>query len=106
MGLTGTKYGCGIARCGACTVLKTTREGTLAIRSCVTSVDRGVTGPDRVAITTVEGSVESGFTGSRRRGLPRTFPQCGYCQSGQIMATVALLGRTPHPTREQIDAAL
>ena len=108
MGLTGTKYGCGIARCGACTVVLTTAEGDLAIRSCVTPVERVATRPDHVtSITTIEGLGDGErLDPVQDAWLGANVPQCGYCQSGQIMATVALLRRTPHPTRDQIDAAL
>jgi isoquinoline 1-oxidoreductase subunit alpha len=99
--LTGTKYGCGIARCGACTVLV---DG-LATRSCVTPVSRLV----GKRIRTIEGLRRSdgGLDRVQQAWLKANVPQCGYCQSGQIMATVALLDHTGgKPTPEEIDQAL
>ena len=95
--LTGTKYGCGIARCGACTVLV---DGA-ATRSCVTPVSR-VTGK---VITTIEGTGAT-LDLVRQAWLDMNVPQCGYCQSGQIMATVALLDKKRRPDEGDIDLAL
>ena len=102
VGLTGTKFGCGVAQCGACTVLV---DGT-AVRSC--SVPVGTVAGKHV--TTIEGLATgaSGETLSRVQSawVDHQVPQCGYCQSGFIMATPALLAKTPHPTDAQIDESL
>ena len=99
IGLTGTKFGCGMALCGACTVQLDGRP----IRSCVTPV-AAVSGK---RITTIEGI---GATPSGRKAqqawLDLDVVQCGYCQSGQIMAAAALLASQPHPTDADIDAAM
>lgn len=99
LGLTGTKFGCGIAQCGACTVHL---EGQ-PVRSCLLPV--GSVG-DR-AITTIEG-VGATAQGARiqRAWLELEVVQCGYCQSGQIMSAAALLGTTPNPSDSDIDAAM
>jgi len=99
LGLTGTKYGCGIAQCGACSVLVDGR----VIRSCVTPV-AAVTGKK---ITTIEG-VEDDPIGKRvvAAWVAHQVPQCGYCQSGQVMAATSLLKQTPHPTDAQIAASM
>jgi len=99
LGLTGTKYGCGIAQCGACSVLV---DGVV-MRSCVTPV-KGVVGRQ---ITTIEG-VEADEVGKRvvAAWVEHQVPQCGYCQSGQVMAATSLLKQTPHPTDEQIAASM
>jgi aerobic-type carbon monoxide dehydrogenase small subunit (CoxS/CutS family) len=98
LGLTGTKFGCGIAQCGACTVL-IDGEPT---RACVTPVS-AVTG----AVTTIEGLGASGtLTAVQKAWIELQVPQCGYCQSGQILAASALLAATPEPTDADIDAAL
>jgi aerobic-type carbon monoxide dehydrogenase small subunit (CoxS/CutS family) len=98
LGLTGTKYGCGIAACGACTVLI---DGN-AVRSCVTRVST-VTGKD---ITTIEGiSSDSGHP-VQKAWMADDVPQCGYCQPGQIMQAVALLEKNPQPSDADIDAAM
>lgn len=99
LGLTGTKYGCGLAQCGACSVLV---DGVL-MRSCVTAVE-GVAGRK---ITTIE-AIEQDDIGKRvvAAWIKHQVPQCGYCQSGQVMAATALLKQTPHPTDEQIAAAM
>jgi isoquinoline 1-oxidoreductase subunit alpha len=97
--LTGTKYGCGIAQCGCCTVHL---DGT-AIRSCVTHVSR-VAGR---SVTTIEGLAPgNGEHPVQRAWVEAQVPQCGYCQSGQIMTAAAFLAKTPHPTPEQIDQAM
>ena len=90
--LTGTKYGCGIAACGACTV----HLNGAAVRSCVVPVSAAAGG----LVTTIEGL--GGNHPVQRAWLELQVPQCGYCQSGQIMAAAALLAQTPKPTPEQI----
>jgi len=99
LGLTGTKFGCGIAQCGACTVHV---DGN-PVRSCVLAV--GAIGER--AITTIEG-VGSTATGAsvQKAWLDVEVVQCGYCQSGQIMSASALLRATPHPSDADIDAAM
>ncbi len=99
LGLTGTKYGCGIAQCGACSVLV---DGQV-MRSCVTPVS-SVAGKH---ITTIEG-VEADAVGKRvvAAWVEHQVPQCGYCQSGQVMAATSLLKRNAHPTDEQIAASM
>ena len=94
--MTGTKYGCGIAQCGACTVHA---NGT-AIRSCQTPVGSLV----GVAITTIEGL--GGTHPMQTAWVKHDVPQCGYCQSGQIMSAAALLARTPKPSDADIDTAM
>jgi isoquinoline 1-oxidoreductase alpha subunit len=96
VGLTGTKFGCGIAQCGACTVHVDGRP----MRSC--SVPIGTLSNAR--ITTIEGLSPDGKHPVQQAWLAEDVPQCGYCQSGQIMATVAFLKQFPNPTDEQIDA--
>ena len=98
LGLTGTKYSCGISACGACTVLV---DGK-AVRSCVTPVS-AVSGQ---AITTIEGLSSDRSHPVQQAWLEEQVPQCGYCQSGQIMAAVALLSQTPKPTEADIDQAM
>jgi isoquinoline 1-oxidoreductase subunit alpha len=98
IGLTGTKFGCGIAQCGACTVHL---DGE-AVRSCSISID-SVVGYE---ITTIEGLSEDNSHPVQRAWVEHTVPQCGYCQSGQIMAAAALLRQTPNPTDSDIDAAM
>ena len=99
LGLTGTKFGCGIAQCGACTV----HVDGAPVRSCLLAV--GSIG-DR-AITTIEG-VGSSPVGAKvqKAWLDLEVVQCGYCQSGQIMSATALLNSTPHPADSDIDAAM
>ena len=99
VGLTGTKFGCGIAQCGACTV----HIDGAPVRSCLLPV--GSVG-DR-AITTIEG-VGTSPSGAKiqKAWLDLEVVQCGYCQSGQIMSATALLNRTPHPEDSDIDAAM
>jgi aerobic-type carbon monoxide dehydrogenase small subunit (CoxS/CutS family) len=95
IGLTGTKYGCGIAQCGACTVLMDNKP----VRSCVTPVS-AVKSP----ITTIEGLSDGGKPHPVQTAwVAEDVPQCGYCQSGQILAAVALLERTPKPTDADIN---
>jgi isoquinoline 1-oxidoreductase alpha subunit len=96
--LKGSKYGCGMGVCGACTVLV---NGT-PTRSCVTEVG-SVVGD---AITTIEGLSPDGLHPVQVAWEQLDVPQCGYCQSGQIMAATALLAHTPHPTDAQIDTAM
>jgi len=95
IGLTGTKYGCGIGQCGACTVLV---KG-LAVRSCSLPVSRAVGTP----ITTIEGLSADGTHPVQLAWKEFDVPQCGYCQSGQVLAAAALLDKTPNPTDEDID---
>jgi isoquinoline 1-oxidoreductase subunit alpha len=96
--LMGTKYGCGIGVCGACTVL----VGGKAVRSCMTHVG-SVAGE---AITTIEGLSEDASHPVQQAWETLDVPQCGYCQSGQIMAAAALLAHNPHPTDSEIDSAM
>ncbi len=98
LGLTGTKYGCGIAQCGAYTVLLD-RE---AVRSCQTPV-KDAAGH---AIVTIEGLSADGSHPVQRAWVAEEVPQCGYCQSGQILAAVALLARKPHPSDADVDGAM
>ncbi|MGE0581913.1 MAG: (2Fe-2S)-binding protein [Steroidobacteraceae bacterium] len=98
VGLTGTKYGCGMALCGACTV----HQDGQPIRSCVTPV--GSVGTAR--ITTIEGLSPDRSHPVQKAWIELDVPQCGYCQSGQIMSATALLADTPKPTDAQIDAAM
>jgi aerobic-type carbon monoxide dehydrogenase small subunit (CoxS/CutS family) len=98
IGLTGTKYGCGIAQCGACTV----HVNGEAMRSC--SVPIGTI--DGVAITTIEGLSADSSHPVQRAWLERDVPQCGYCQSGQIMAVAALLETNPKPSDAEINDAV
>ncbi|MET3816177.1 (2Fe-2S)-binding protein [Pantoea sp. UYEF8] len=99
LGMTGTKYGCGLAQCGACSVLV---DGQI-VRSCVTPVEK-VAGKQ---ITTIE-AIEDDEVGRRvvDAWVNLQVPQCGYCQSGQVMAATALLKQTRQPTDEQIAAAM
>ena len=98
LGLTGTKFGCGISQCGACTVLL---DGQ-AVRSCTTPVSR--TAGKR--ITTIEGLSSNRSHRVQQAWIAEDVPQCGYCQSGMIMSSVALLARTARPTDADIDQAL
>lgn len=98
LGLTGTKYGCGVAACGACTV----HVDGQPLRSCTTPV-AAVEGKE---ITTIEGLGAQGLHPVQQAWLEHQVPQCGYCQSGMIMATTALLAAHPKPSAEQVDAAL
>jgi isoquinoline 1-oxidoreductase alpha subunit len=99
LGMTGTKFGCGMALCGACTVHI---DGT-ATRSCITPID----GIGASAITTIEaiGATPAGAK-IQNAWLDREVPQCGYCQSGQIMSAAALIASNPHPTDSDIDNAM
>jgi isoquinoline 1-oxidoreductase subunit alpha len=96
--LTGTKYGCGIAQCGACTVHL---DGE-AIRSCTQPLS-SVAGRK---VTTIEGLSQDRSHPVQRAFIAEQVPQCGYCQSGQIMSAAALLSRSPAPNDEDIDAAM
>jgi isoquinoline 1-oxidoreductase alpha subunit len=95
---TGTKYGCGMGLCGACTVHLDGR----ATRSCLTSASAA----QGKAITTIEGLSPDGSHPVQVAWEALDVPQCGYCQAGQIMSAAALLARTPHPTDAEIDAAM
>ena len=96
--LTGTKFGCGVAQCGACTVHVNGKPA----RACVTPISSVAT----AAITTIEGLSRDGAHPIQRAWVAEDVPQCGYCQAGQIMAAAALLANTPSPTDPQIDAAM
>jgi len=98
LGLTGTKYGCGLALCGACTVHV---DGD-AVRACVTPL-ASLAGK---RITTIEGLSATGDHPVQRAWLEVDVVQCGYCQSGQIMAAAALLAQNPHPTDAEVDSAM
>lgn len=98
LGLTGTKFGCGMAQCGACTV----HLGGEAVRSCTTPVSAAASQP----VTTIEGLSADGSHPVQRAWTELDVVQCGFCQSGQIMAAAALLTQTPKPTDADIDAAL
>ena len=99
IGLTGTKYGCGIAQCGACTV----HIDGVAMRSCSIPAS-AVVGKQ---ITTIEGIAQNGkLSAVQQDWLDNDVPQCGYCQSGMIMAVTALLKEKPKPTDADIDAAI
>jgi isoquinoline 1-oxidoreductase alpha subunit len=99
LGLTGTKFGCGVSLCGACTVHKNGE----AIRSCVTRL-RAVQGAD---IVTIEGlATKNGLHPVQKAWVQINVPQCGYCQSGQIMQAVALLKTKKKPTDQEIDEAM
>jgi isoquinoline 1-oxidoreductase subunit alpha len=95
LGLTGTKYGCGIAECGACTV----HLNGEAVRSCQVQISDA----DGATVTTIEGLSPDGSHPVQRAWIEQDVPQCGYCQSGQIMAAVALLKAKPDPTDADID---
>lgn len=98
IGLTGTKFGCGIAQCGACTVLL---DGE-AVRSCVTPVSN-VGGRE---VTTIEGLSSEGDHAVQRAWIAENVPQCGYCQAGQLLSAAALLAANPDPDDEAIDQAM
>jgi isoquinoline 1-oxidoreductase alpha subunit len=98
LGLTGTKYGCGIAQCGACTV----HIDGQAVRSCVASVSRAA-GRE---VTTIEGLSSNLSHPLQQAWMEVDVPQCGYCQSGQIMSAAVLLRERPQPTDEDIDQAM
>ncbi|HEU4412904.1 MAG TPA: (2Fe-2S)-binding protein [Polyangiaceae bacterium] len=99
LGLTGTKFGCGMALCGACTV----HVDDEPVRACVLRVGE----VEGRRVTTIEGLAgDAGLHPVQRAWVEESVPQCGYCQSGQIMSTVALLRARPKPTDQDIDAAL
>jgi isoquinoline 1-oxidoreductase subunit alpha len=98
LSMTGTKFGCGMALCGACTV----HINGVATRSCVTPIS-SVSGK---TILTIEGLSEDGSHPVQKAWIEEDVPQCGYCQSGQIMSAVALLSKKPHPTDADIDEAM
>ena len=99
LGLTGTKFGCGIAQCGACTVHLNGR----AVRSCTTPVSLA----DGGTLVTIEGLAAGGTLHAVQQAwIEHQVPQCGYCQSGMIMAVAAFLGEHPQPTDDAIDAAI
>lgn len=95
LNLTGTKYGCGIAQCGACTV----HVNGQPTRACVTPISAVA----NQAITTIEGLAANRSHAVQQAWIEVDVPQCGYCQSGQIMAAAALLARTPNPSDSDID---
>lgn len=98
VGLTGTKYGCGMGLCGACTV----HLDGKAVRSCQISVKS--VGAKK--ITTIEGLGKGGLHPVQKAWIAEQVPQCGYCQSGQIMQAVSLLRDKPHPTRDEINTEM
>ena len=98
LGLTGTKFGCGMALCGACTVHL---EGA-PVRSCVTPVSAA----EGKRVTTIEGLSRDNSHPVQRAWIELDVPQCGYCQSGQIMSAAALLEQTPQPSDAEIDQAM
>lgn len=99
LGLTGTKFGCGISECGACTVLVDGR----AVRSCMTPVSAA----DGASITTIEGLAHNGVLHPVQQAwIAQQVPQCGYCQPGMIMAIAAFLDRHPQPNDADIDASI
>ena len=98
IGLTGTKFGCGLSQCGACTVHL---EGN-AIRSCTTPVSLAA----NKKVTTIEGLSPNSSHALQVAWVAEQVPQCGYCQSGQLMSAAALLAKTPKPTDDQINAAM
>lgn len=98
LGLTGTKYGCGQALCGACTVHLDGR----VVRACVTPASRAANG----SVTTIEGLSPTGDHPLQRAWIELAVPQCGFCQAGQIMTAAALLKKKPKPTDAEIDQSL
>ncbi len=99
LGLTGTKFGCGMAQCGACTV----HVNGKAERSCVMPI----AAVDGASVITIEGLAAGGtLSPVQQAWLDQQVPQCGYCQSGMIMAVSALLAEKPHPTDAEVDAAI
>jgi len=98
IGLTGTKFGCGLSQCGACTVHL---EGN-AVRSCSTPASLAA----GKRVTTIEGLSNNSSHALQIAWIAEQVPQCGYCQSGQLMSAAALLAKTPKPTDAQIDSAM
>jgi len=98
LGLPGTKFSCGVGLCGTCTVLM---DGE-AVRTCVLPVSAAA----GRRVTTIEGLSRDGSHPVQRAWIEEDVPQCGYCQSGQVLAAVALLGRHPHPTDAEIDEGM
>lgn len=98
VGMTGTKFGCGVAQCGACTI----HLDGQPVRSCSTSVSQA----NGKQITTVEGLSPDGSHPVQRAWVEHAVPQCGYCQSGQMMSAAALLAKSKTPSDAQIDAAM
>lgn len=98
LNLTGTKYGCGIAQCGACTI----HLGGIAVRSC----QLPVSSVENQEITTIEGLSENGDHPVQQAWLEHDVPQCGYCQAGQIMTAVALLKNNPAPSDAEIETGM
>jgi len=99
LGLTGTKFGCGVSACGACTVLVNDR----AVRSCSFPVSLA----EGANVTTIEGLATGGtLTAVQQAWVDQQVPQCGYCQSGMIVAVSALLNQSPHPSDQEIDASI
>jgi len=98
VGLTGTKFGCGVAQCGACTI----HLNGESVRSCVTRAERA----NGQEITTIEGLSENNDHPLQKAWLEFDVPQCGYCQSGQIMSAAKLLNEIPDPTDADIDDAM
>lgn len=98
LNLTGTKYGCGIAQCGACTI----HLGGIAVRSC----QLPVSSVENQEITTIEGLSENGEHPVQQAWLEHDVPQCGYCQAGQIMTAVALLKNNPTPSDAEIETGM
>ncbi|WP_394850855.1 (2Fe-2S)-binding protein [Pendulispora brunnea] len=98
VGLTGTKYGCGQALCGACVV----HLNGEPVRSCVTPISRAAGG----TVLTIEGLSPDGNHPLQKAWVELGVPQCGFCQSGQIMSAAALLAKKPHPTDAEIDESL
>lgn len=96
--LVGTKYGCGIAQCGSCTILL----GDIAVRACQVPVSA----VGSQSVTTIEGLSKDGDHPVQKAWLEHDVPQCGYCQAGQIMQAVALLKSNPQPSEEEIDSVM
>jgi aerobic-type carbon monoxide dehydrogenase small subunit (CoxS/CutS family) len=98
LGMTGTRYGCGIGRCGACFVIGDGR----AVASCLLSAEQA----SRMEITTIEGLADSGLTPVQEAFVAEDAMQCGYCTSGMVISATALLERSPHPTEAEVRESL
>jgi isoquinoline 1-oxidoreductase alpha subunit len=98
LGLTGTKFGCGVAQCGACTV----HVNGEAVRSCAYTIDS----VEGATVTTIEGLSRNGLHRLQQAWIDHQVPQCGYCQPGFIMAAAALLNARPKPTEADIEASI